>query len=505
MVTSKVSAQGFLLASIQNGAAVVTHYANDGSIIWSKRIAVPGMPPLRWVHTVEFIDGGPEVYVLASSVPYLDYTVAEHFYLIELDADQVPTLSTSFGDVYENCGGHQLQHSRIGHAQVHPDGGYMVSLPNNGNFTCVCRIDEVGGVEWWRLYSAADWTTAANQDFSGFWGAPLSDGGMLLPNTVEGGFHLHRLDADGSVIWGRKYITGNVYDQAWRAVELADGTVVLTGLHGINVGTGAHWIFLMKLDVDGEIIWHRRISNEFQTIHYPGFPYGLRVDGEGNILIRAHIYSDREHLIRCNADGVVQEMVMFDVTEGFQEGMGVAFRPDGSIVATGSVQNDFGVQWTESPFVMTAPDLSSLDCAATPVPWIDEPYPTNVTTEETAAVLDYQSYVVVDIDPLVSPSELVREEGCLPTSGPNSVDSGYLPQILPNPSRVGEILNVLHPAPIQSIRVVNMEGRPVPFSSMSVDTGHLLVNLECVAPGLYLLQIISLGNTPYVERFVVLE
>src|SRR5690606_32378126 len=71
-------------------------------------------------------------------------------------------------------------------------------------------------------------------------------------------------------------VTGNPYDQAWRIVELIDGNLIVTGLHGEAISNGAHWLMLLKLSPSGDIIWHRRISKQ-GPINYPGFPYGLRI------------------------------------------------------------------------------------------------------------------------------------------------------------------------------------------------------------------------------------
>jgi hypothetical protein len=504
MATSTMAANGFLLGSIQNGGVVVTNYDFDGTIQWSRNLAIPDVPPLRWLHTIEFIDDGPAFYILASSVPSHPFTFSERYYLVEFNDDLSPVIMVSPEDTSSNCGTHFMQHSRLGHAQRIPSGGYFINMPGNPNFNCVCRLDSTGALEWWRLYSAADWTTDENRYFSGFRGSPLSDGGMLLPNTVEGGFHIHRLDSDGNIVWANKYITGSVYDQAWRALELPDGSILLTGLHGINIGDGSHWLFLMKLDPDGQIIWHRRVSNDQGSINYPGFPYDLSSGNDGSILIRTHLYSSRDRLIRFDSNGIVQEMIQLEQTSGFQEGVSIDVLPTSEILVTGSVQDDFDPEWVESPFVSITSDLASIACNTVPIQWIDEPYPTSVTIVETGAVINYSHFIFSEVSVQTNVAEWVRDEACGPTSSGHPHGQGEFFRAFPTVVSSSGSITLEHRSRPKQVRMLNVVGAEVHLAPLSGNDIRSRISVPDVASGTYVL-VIEWANGTYNSTRVLVE
>lgn len=455
---SEMDETGFLLGSIQSGSAIITNYDTNGDIQWSEKINIPGVPPLRNVHTVDFIDDDGAFFVLASSAPTHPLTSSERYYLIEFDSDHALVFSISLEDTVGNCGMNVVNGRRIGHAQRIPGEGYFINMPGSNNFNCLCRVNESGDLQWWRAYSAADWTSGENRYFSGFFGCPMGDGGILLPNTVQGGFHLHRLDASGEIIWAKKYITGNPYDQAWRAVELADGSIILTGLHGENINSGAHWIMLLKLDSEGEVVWHRRISKE-GLINYPGFPFRLKVSTTGEILIHARGTLDSDHLMRCDPNGNVLEMILLQPGSGFHEGIDLDFLPPSDLLITGSVQTGNGQNIQEAPFISISSDLGSILCNVIPVSWIDQAYPSSLSIVETGTYIPYVHRVVSHTNAESSPTAWEREEAC--TLFPTAIEPRQTTSFRAYPTlmKQGDALILEHPTELVDFSLTDCQGR----------------------------------------------
>jgi hypothetical protein len=484
--TSTVHDSGFLHGSTQAGAAVVTMYNTSGDIQWSERISIPGVPPLRGIQTLELIDGGPAYFILLSSFASHPHTISERYYLIEFDDLHQPVFAISLEDTASNCGLTHIENARIGHAQRIAGQGYLINEPSSNNFNCVCSVGVSGIPQWWRAYSAADWTTDDNRYFMGFFGCSTLDGGLILPNSVEGGFHLHRLDQLGNIVWAKKYITGNPYDQAWHAAELPDGNIIVTGMHGENVSNGAHWLMLLKLTSGGDIIWHRRISKE-GSINYPGFPYEMRVGVNGDILIRTLTWGG-DNLIRCDGNGVVQEMVYLEQEVGFQEGVVLDMLPSTELILSGSVQSDLGPITQENPFFSISPDLASIQCNTESVNWIDEAYPTNVVIEETGAALNYIHWTWSSIDVEVSPMQWTREILCslIPTGASETLTLNH--RVLPTLLLHGDIITLEHQTQPKSVELLDSRGASVPFTIQFTGNERTQVAPTNYVPGMYILR-----------------
>ncbi|MEI6884130.1 MAG: hypothetical protein WCO02_06560 [Bacteroidota bacterium] len=75
-----------------------------------------------------------------------------------------------------------------------------------------------------------------------------------------------KLDADGNLVWGRMFHSGNMGNYAYAAAEAPDGGFVVTGCIG---GSGATWVsnlVLFKLDQNGNLLWSKKEDTPAQQM-----------------------------------------------------------------------------------------------------------------------------------------------------------------------------------------------------------------------------------------------
>lgn len=72
-----------------------------------------------------------------------------------------------------------------------------------------------------------------------------------------------KLDADGNLVWGRMFHSGNMGNYAYGAAEAPDGGFVVTG----SVGGSSSWpsyLVLFKLDQNGNLLWSKKEDTSMQ-------------------------------------------------------------------------------------------------------------------------------------------------------------------------------------------------------------------------------------------------
>jgi hypothetical protein len=126
----------------------------------------------------------------------------------------------------------------------------------------IIKTDADGDIEWHAMYggSGAEEMRAIQ---------PVSDGGYIVVGysesedipgiTGERAFHIFKLDRRGRVLWNKK-IGGNGDDNAWFVVETSDkGFVVVGDSQSTDIPDfkGQVDILLMKIDGDGNSLWHK--------------------------------------------------------------------------------------------------------------------------------------------------------------------------------------------------------------------------------------------------------
>lgn len=153
------------------------------------------------------------------------------------------------------------------HLESTSDGGFIATGQHEGNGSAggcdiyVYRVDECGNILWFRLYGSAG-----------------SEGGKSIVETSDGGFivsghwadavgFVMRLSATGEMLWFKRF---NGTDWIFFANELEDGGVIAAGRNN-----GA--VAMIRCDIDGNLIWSRRISSIGE------FPLFVEQGPDGNI------------------------------------------------------------------------------------------------------------------------------------------------------------------------------------------------------------------------------
>jgi len=144
-----------------------------------------------------------------------------------------------------------------GHSvQQTSDGGYIVagytkSFGAGGNDVYLIKTDANGDTLWARTYGGAS-------DDYGKWVQQTFDGGYIIAGWTWsfgecGDVYLVKTDAHGDILWTKTYGGTNV-DEGYSVQQTSDGGYIIVGqTHSFGASSGD--IFLIKTDVNGEILW----------------------------------------------------------------------------------------------------------------------------------------------------------------------------------------------------------------------------------------------------------
>lgn len=131
----------------------------------------------------------------------------------------------------------------------------------------VAKLDATGQLLWERRFggTATDWASGVVE---------TRDGGLALAAYTQDApgapydFWVIRLDADGGLLWERRY-GGAATDWTNGIAETADGNLVVVG-HTESKGAGNADYWVLKLDPRGEVVWDH-------TFGGPGVDYATAV------------------------------------------------------------------------------------------------------------------------------------------------------------------------------------------------------------------------------------
>ena len=166
-----------------------------------------------------------------------------------------------------------------------PDGGYMLGGTSNSNASgdksenskgeedyWIVKLDSSGNVEWDKTIGGDDWdnlwsiitTSDGNYLLTG-WSSSHS-GDITQPVYGIISYWILKIDANGNILWDQT-IGGSHLDRANSAVELGDGSYLISGTSDSNIsgnktdnshGEGDYW--LVRLGASGNIISQKSIG-----------------------------------------------------------------------------------------------------------------------------------------------------------------------------------------------------------------------------------------------------
>lgn len=149
----------------------------------------------------------------------------------------------------------------------------------------VVKVNASGVIEWENAYGGTGNDQLYNVQ-------PTSDGGYILAGTSDSeisgdktearvgntDYWVIKIDEDGNIVW-QNDIGGVMFENLYSAYETADGGFILggTSTSGIsgdktenNIGNVDYWI--VKLDVDGNVVWNKTIGGTLYDYLYSVIP-----------------------------------------------------------------------------------------------------------------------------------------------------------------------------------------------------------------------------------------
>jgi len=202
---------------------------------------------------------------------------AANIYLVRLNADKSVRWERHYDSGY----------SEIGHSVgLLPDGGFAV-VAKGGYFSAstiiAMRTDSLGELLWQQeLGGSGDNDGRHNVSV-------LSDGTLLVsastsPNGNLRRGYLAKLTLDGEIIWERNYSGGNFLLVTSPAIEMEDGSFVVSGGKRVSVPGVSHQVrhaIVSKFSPDGVRIWERIYHGRPDVSNYL---YGLHRTSDGGFI-----------------------------------------------------------------------------------------------------------------------------------------------------------------------------------------------------------------------------
>jgi uncharacterized delta-60 repeat protein len=177
-------------------------------------------------------------------------TGASDFWILKLNSDGSVCWEKAYG------GGTEDELTDI--CQTN-DGGYIVvgtarSIGSAKSDIIILRLASNGTVQWTRAVHDADITLAHSVK-------ETSDGGFVVAgtkygfNSIYGDWYILRLSSDGSIVWQKTY-SGPYYDFAASVAQTNDKGYLVVGTMQIDFGNDD--IVLLRLDENGAVNWGKR-------------------------------------------------------------------------------------------------------------------------------------------------------------------------------------------------------------------------------------------------------
>ena len=193
---------------------------------------------------------------------------------------------------YENVGG--SLNSSLNDCHRTEDGGYIFAgstarVGNGSDDFYAAKVDAEGEIEWENTYGSEALEVCPSV-------TPTSDGGWCLAGSLrygEGGSHryamLVRIDSDGEVIWHRVYDDVQNGDYLRCIIESPDG-----GFTAVGQNRRSNYLMQMRVDCNGNYLWGHR---------YGFWRDGNRSDWASGELTSVLLMEDGGYVVCGNAEG----------------------------------------------------------------------------------------------------------------------------------------------------------------------------------------------------------
>jgi outer membrane protein assembly factor BamB len=206
-----------------------------------------------------------------------EYDLSGDIYLVRLNADKSVRWERHYS----------FPSTQIGHSVgLLPDGGFAV-VGKGGHFGAATiiamRTDSLGELLWQQeLGGSGDNDGRHNVSV-------LSDGSLLVsastsPNGNLRRGYLAKLTLEGEIIWERNYSAGSFTLLTVPAIEVEDGSFVVSGGRNVyvpSIGRQAYHARILKLAANGDVIWERIYHGRPDVSNYL---YGLHRTSDGGFI-----------------------------------------------------------------------------------------------------------------------------------------------------------------------------------------------------------------------------
>ncbi|MCF8365746.1 MAG: DJ-1/PfpI family protein [Bacteroidales bacterium] len=235
--------------------------------------------------------------------------------------------------------------------------GYTASFGAGQKDMEITKLDENGSMNWFSTFGGQGIDVAKSI-------VKLSDGNHLACGYTESfgagenDIYLVKLFPNGQMIWERTY-GGAKAERGLKALEMNDGSYLVVGETG-SVGAGKKDVYLLKIDTQGEVVWQRTFGDE-------DYQSGRDVieTSEGNILIvgSSDIHGDdflNIYLIKTDLDGnLIWEKQYACPLDFYEYGISVIETLEGSYLISSTV-NDAQTRENDAYLLMLDQDGTEL-------------------------------------------------------------------------------------------------------------------------------------------------
>jgi uncharacterized delta-60 repeat protein len=310
----------------------------DGTIRWQNRYGGNGVNVAYSVQQTS--EGG---YIVAGETTPAGAAAADAF-VLKLKSDGSTDWQKSYGGAGDD---------RAWSIRQASDGGFIVAGETNsygaGGFDIwVWKLDASGSVAWQKTFGG-------NKDDTAYSVRQTSDGGYIIAGgatpagSIFNDVFLLKLDASGSMVWGKTYGGAN-NDVAFSVQQTSDGGYIIAGKNSPNPITSNMWV--LKLDSNGGVVWEKTYggqgSNSANFV-FQNSDGGYSVTGETSF----------------GAGDADAWALKLDENGNIGSGCSIVGSPNAAGVTAGFIMGTSPVIVTPTNALATATSASPLDSAAT--------------------------------------------------------------------------------------------------------------------------------------------
>jgi len=253
------------------------------------------------------------------------------FLLMSIDWDGVEQWHESYGGGNMECARSVRWTGDHGYILA----GYSNAQGSGGKSDFLVVKTDANGKEEWSSFFECDEDAEARSAY------PCMDGGYIVAgfffsvdDLSQNGLVI-KIDANGNEKW-RSDLGGNGHDYTRDVLQTSDGGFVVVG-NTASEGEGAHDVWLVKLDADGNEDWSRTFGGPSND-----YGYAVRKADDGGYLIAGASYSFDQDiecdmwLIKTDQEGFEQWSNHYGGNETHEYAFSLYQTADGGVVLAGS-------------------------------------------------------------------------------------------------------------------------------------------------------------------------